>query len=44
MPIFSQLMFRPVHWAARRDLREEERFSGDAKKQEARRTGVRGET
>jgi putative endonuclease len=44
MPIFSQLMFRAVHWAARRGLREEESFSGNAKKQEARRTGGRGET
>jgi putative endonuclease len=44
MPIFSQLMFRAVHWAARRGLREEESFSSNAKKQEARRTGVRGET
>jgi putative endonuclease len=44
MPIFSQLMFRAVHWAARRGLREEENFSSDAKKLEARRTGVRGET
>jgi putative endonuclease len=44
MPIFSQLMFRVVHWAARRGLREEESFSSDAKKREARRTGVRGET
>jgi putative endonuclease len=44
MPIFSQLMFRAVHWAARRGLREEERFSSEAKKLEARRTGVRGET
>ncbi len=44
MPIFSQLMFRAVHWAARHGLREEESFSSDAKKQEARRTGVRGET
>jgi putative endonuclease len=44
MPIFSQLMFRAVHWAARRGLREAESFSSDAKKQEARRTGVRGET
>jgi len=37
-------MFRAVHCAARRGLREEESFSGAAKKQEARRTGVRGET
>jgi putative endonuclease len=44
MPIFSHLMFRAVHWAARRGLREEGIFSGDEKKQEARRTGVRGET
>src|SRR5258708_38605067 len=44
MPIFSQLMFRAVHWAARRGLREEETFSSDAKKLEARRTGIRGET
>jgi len=44
MPIFSQLMFRAVHWAARRGLREEESFSGDAKKQEAGRTGVRGDS
>jgi len=44
MPIFSRLMFRAVRWAARRGLREEEDFSSDAKKLEARRTGVRGET
>jgi predicted unusual protein kinase regulating ubiquinone biosynthesis (AarF/ABC1/UbiB family) len=44
MPIFSQLMFREVHWAARRGLREEENFSREAKKLEARRTGIRGET
>jgi putative endonuclease len=44
MPIFSKLMFRAVHWAARRGLREEESFSSDTKKLEARRTGIRGET
>jgi putative endonuclease len=46
MPIFSRMMFRAVQWAARRGLREEESFSSDsgAKKLEARRTGVRGET
>ena len=44
MPIFSQLMFRAVHWAARRGLREEESYSSDTKKLEARRTGSRGET
>ncbi len=43
MPIFSQLMFRAMHWAARRGLREES-ISNDDKKLEARRTGVRGET
>jgi len=52
MPIFSRLMFQAVCWAARRGLREEANFSGDAKepkagsakKLEARSTGVRGET
>jgi putative endonuclease len=44
MPIFSTLMFQAVHWAARRGLRAEENISSDAKKQEARSTGVRGET
>ncbi len=44
MPIFSRLMFQAVRWAARRGLREEEKFSTDAKKLEARSTGVRGET
>jgi hypothetical protein len=32
MPLFSQLMFRAVHWAERRGLREAESFSSDAKK------------
>jgi putative endonuclease len=44
MPIFSRLMFQAVRWASRRGLREQEGFSSDAKKQEARRAGVRGET
>ena len=44
MPIFSNLMFKAVQWAARRGLREEESLSGEAKKLEAGRTGVRGET
>jgi hypothetical protein len=43
-PIFSQLMFRAVHWAARRGPREEERFSSEAKKLETRHTGIRRET
>lgn len=44
MRIFSRLMFQAVRWAARRGLREEESFASDAKKLEARSTGVRGET
>jgi hypothetical protein len=44
MPNFSSLMFRAVRWVARRGLCEEEGSSGDAKKLEALRTGVRGET
>lgn len=44
MPIFSRLIFQAVRWVARRGLREEEKFSEDAKKREARSTGVRGET
>ncbi len=51
MLIFSRLMFHAVRWAARRGLREEANFSGEAKpearsakKLQARSTGVRGET
>jgi len=50
MPIFSQLMFQAVRWAARQGLREQENFSSEAaeargtKKREARSAGVRGET
>jgi putative endonuclease len=44
MPIFSRFMFQAVQWAARRGLREEESSSPEARKSEARRTGVRGET
>jgi len=44
MPIFSSLMFWAVHWAARRGLREEVVTADEGKKQEALRTGVRGET
>ena len=51
MPIFSRLIFQAVHWASRKGLREEESFAGkansesrNAKKLEARSTGVRGET
>lgn len=44
MPLLSCLMFHAVRWAARRGLREEENFTSEAKKLEARSTGVRGET
>jgi len=45
MPIFSHLMFRAVHWAARRGLREEGSFSSDCEKSwKPGRTGIRGET
>ena len=44
MPIFSQLIFQAVRWSARRGLRDEEELAIEAKKQEARRTGIRGET
>jgi len=44
MPLFSKFIFQVVRWASRRGLREEENFSSDAKKLEARSTGVRGET
>ncbi len=44
MPIFSQLIFQAVRWSARRGLRDEENLPVEAKKQEARRTGIRGET
>jgi putative endonuclease len=37
-------MFQAVRWASRKGLREEEKFSSDAKRLEARSTGVRGET
>jgi putative endonuclease len=44
MPFISNLMFQTVRWASRKGLREEGKFAGDAKKLEARSTGVRGET
>ena len=44
MPVFSNLMFRAVHWAARRGLREEGTPFDAPSKQQARLTGVRGET
>jgi putative endonuclease len=44
MPIISRLIFRAVHWAARKGLREGATPSPETKKREARRTGIRGET
>jgi putative endonuclease len=44
MPIVSRLIFHAVHWAARKGLREAVAPSPEAKKQVARRTGIRGET
>lgn len=43
MPVFSDLMFRMIHWAARRGLRED-REDAVAGKHEARMAGIRGET
>lgn len=37
-------MFQAVRWASRKGLREEENFASEAKRLEARSTGVRGET
>ena len=37
-------MFRAIHWASRRGLRDEAPASAGPKKEEARRTGIRGET
>jgi putative endonuclease len=53
MAIFSRLIFYAVHWAARKGLREKQADGqnvpkkaapGNAAKQEARKTGIRGET
>ncbi len=44
MPIVSRLIFHAVHWAARKGLREGEGPRSQAKKHEARQTGIRGET
>jgi putative endonuclease len=44
MPIVSRLIFQAVHWAARKGLRESEAASPEARKHEARQTGIRGET
>jgi putative endonuclease len=44
MPLFSRLIFQAVHWAARKGLRERDEPLPEAKKLEARQTGIRGET
>lgn len=44
MPIFSRMMFRAVQWASRRGLREDAPVASGQKKEEARQTGIRGET
>ena len=44
MAIVSRLIFHAVRWAARKGLREADWPSRMAKKQEARQTGIRGET
>jgi len=44
MPLFSRLIFATVDWAARKGLREPNSASGPARKQQARETGIRGET
>jgi putative endonuclease len=44
MPIVSRLIFQAIRWAARKGLREGEAASPEARKHEARRTGIRGET
>ncbi len=44
MPIFSMLIFRVVHWAARNGLRDNDPPPFDTRKLAARRTGIRGET
>jgi putative endonuclease len=44
MPIFSRLIFQVVRWSSRKGLRDEEDLPVEARKQEARRTGIRGET
>jgi len=44
MPLVSRLIFQAVHWAARKGLRDADAPSPEAKKHEARQTGIRGET
>lgn len=44
MPLFSRLMFHAVHWAARKGLREDSPAAAGGRKEQARQTGIRGET
>lgn len=44
MPLFSRVIFGAVHWVARRGLRSDWADSSGARKTEARKTGIRGET
>lgn len=44
MPIFSSLIFAVVRWNSRRGLRGEAAEGRETQKEEARRSGVRGET
>lgn len=45
MPIISNLIFQAVRWAARKGLSEDDQdASSEARKKEARQTGIRGET
>jgi putative endonuclease len=44
MPLFSRLMFHAVHWAARKGLRDDSSAAAGGRKEQARQTGIRGET
>lgn len=44
MPMISRLIFQAVRWSARKGLRRDSDFPPEAKKHEARHTGIRGET
>jgi putative endonuclease len=44
MPLFSHVIFQLVRWAARKGLRDDWDDTSAHRKEEARRTGIRGET
>src|SRR6267143_6646869 len=44
MALLSRCIFQPVHWAARKGLRDDDGDSLDQRKHAALHTGVRGET